>query len=201
MNKGLIVSIQEYSQQTTIELAARCISNKAVAIRTDVDITWLKMHYDFSIIALKKLEKKYYITTSTESINSCKWGDYIAIDSRRGNNDLNFLYVYAFYQNKKKIIADIENIEDVKNILRQNEKKLIELPKYFATTFSFLKMGNPDIELIKNIKNLCDIPIIAEGKYKTLDQIKKAYEFGANNICIGSEISNIKYLMNKFMDN
>jgi N-acylglucosamine-6-phosphate 2-epimerase len=198
IKQGLIVSIQGYSQQTTVELAARCLINGAVGIRTDQDISWLKMDTDFPIIGLKKLlDKKYYITTSKEAIQYCMWADYVAIDSRKGNVDLSFLYCFANSKGKK-IIADVQKIEDVINILNYHKSKMIKLPDYIATTFSFLKDGKQDFKLISDIRQLCQIPIIAEGKIKTKEQVKKAYDHGANNVCIGSEISDIRYLINKF---
>jgi N-acylglucosamine-6-phosphate 2-epimerase len=174
--------------------------NGAIGIRTDVDISWLKLHYECPIIGLRKLpDKKYYITTSKEAIQFCAWSDYVAIDSRKGNSDLAFLYCYA-NSKKKMVIADVQKIEDVINILNYYEKKLINLPAYFATTFSFLQTGKPDLQLIADIRQLCQVPVIAEGKFKTKEQVKKAYDYGASNVCIGSEISDIKYLINKYMD-
>jgi len=193
MDKGLIVSIQNYSQEVTQELAGKCIDSGADGIRTDKAIMIKK-----PIIALEKIEnKKYYITTDIEAINRCYYGNYIAIDSRRGNFDLSLLF--AFCQiNGIKVIADIQCIKDVENIMEMHLKKTFKLPAYFATTFSFLSTGYPDNDLIKDIVGITNVPVIAEGKYKEKKEIEKAYRNGASNICIGAEISDISYLTKKF---
>ena len=193
MDKGLVVSIQGYSTHTTNELADKCINAGAVGIRTDK-----KIDINKPLIALEKLEgKDYYITTSLESIKRCRWGDYVAIDSRRGNMELHILYATCLL-NGYEIIADIENIRDVENILEMYLKKKHKLPAYFATTFSFLTNGHANIELIKDIVSITSVPIIAEGKYRDLIDVIKARQNGASNICIGAEISDIEYLTEKF---
>jgi len=193
MEKGLIVSIQGYSQETTQELADN-IQNNIVGIRTDQPIK-IKV----PVIALEKLEgKKYYITSTVDSIMRCRWGDFVAIDCRRGNFELQLLLAYAQIH-KIKIIADIETFKDFEYIFDLGKSNGFVLPAYFATTFSFFKTGNQDFSLINNIKNQCDTPIIAEGKIKTRPDAKRAYECGASNVCVGAEISDIKYLTNKFI--
>jgi putative N-acetylmannosamine-6-phosphate epimerase len=195
INKGLIVSIQNYSQETTQDLAIKCQNAGAVAIRTDK-----KICLNVSIITLKKIPlKKYYITTTVEALKKCLWSDYIAIDSRKGNQDIELLYSFC-HINDKKIIADVEDIYDVRDVLKLCVCKKINLPVYFSTTFSFLKTGNANIKLIEEIKRLTNVKIIAEGKIKTKKQIEKALEFGADNICIGTQISDIEQITKDYIN-
>lgn len=193
IGKGLIVNIQKYTAATTNELAILCRKNVA-AIRTDQNI-----NIDVPIIGLRKNDNyKYYITPTIADIKSIQnWSDYIAIDSRKGNNEIEFLYSFC-HLNDKKIVADIEKIEDVKNIINICEKQKIKMPCFFATTFSFFKTGFPNVALIEEIKKITNIKIIAEGHYTQGDQIREAIRMGANNICIGAEISDIEYLSEKF---
>ena len=195
IEKGIIVSIQEYSTSTTQELVRAAIKGGAVAIRTNRPI-----YSDVPIIALEKIPgKKYYITTTKQAIQYCSFGQYVAIDSRCGNQDLDLLLAFC-HINEYSIAADIENIGDVKNIINICQSKKIEMPKYLSTTFSFMETMKHDFQLIKEIKKIIDIPVIAEGKIKTIEDVKKAFDFGANNVCVGSEISDIKYLTKKFTE-
>jgi N-acylglucosamine-6-phosphate 2-epimerase len=190
IENGLIVSIQKYKKGTTQELANCCVQAGAVAIRTEHDIKIKK-----PIIGLEKLNyKEFYITTEKDSILRVgKWADYIAIDSRKGNIDIDFLYSIC-HVNNFKIVADIENIDDVKNVLNICESKKIIKPSYFATTFS-----DCNIELINEIIAITEIPVIAEGGYYKQKDIKKAVENKANNICIGTAISDIISITKKFI--
>jgi N-acylglucosamine-6-phosphate 2-epimerase len=183
MKKGLIVSIQNWTQDTTNELASMAIKGGAIAIRTDKPLLSA-----IDIIGLKKdFTKEFYITPTIEDVkNVSEWADYIAIDSRIGNKEIEILYKYCRELNKK-IVADIEDLKDVENIIKYN-------PDYIATTFS---KGN--IELIKEIKNIADIPVIAEGGYDSKEKIKQAIKNGAHAICIGEAISDIFKLTKKFI--
>jgi putative N-acetylmannosamine-6-phosphate epimerase len=196
IEKGIIVSIQGFSQSTTQELANRSIEGGAVAIRTDQPII-----IDNPVIGLEKLEDmKYYITSTRDSlINVQKWADYIAIDSRKGNQNIDLLYSHC-HVNGSKIIADIQNIADVENILDICNNQKIREPVYLATTFSFLDSGSHDNHLIEQIQSICDIPIIAEGKCNNKNTILSVKQNGVNNICIGTYISNIKQLTKYYSD-
>ena len=195
IEKGIIVSIQKYSQITTQELACQSIDGGAVAIRTDIPIMINK-----PLIGLKKLEnKKYYITTSRQAIAEVgRWANYIAIDSRKGNEDLELLYAHC-HISCLQIVADIQNVEDVENLLTICEKKKLLKPAYISTTFSFLCEGTHDNFLVAQIKKITDIPIIAEGHCDHRQDIFQSKMYGANNICIGSSISEIKEITNKFV--
>jgi putative N-acetylmannosamine-6-phosphate epimerase len=200
MKGGLIVSIQGYSFQVSLELASMVLNNGAVGIRTDIDINIiLKAAFPYcSVIALKKLkDEKYYITASKEAIDSCMWGDYIAIDSRRGNPKLEYLYGICYYA-KKNIVSDIRTVKDVENILKLVEKNMIKKPAYIATTFAFDKKLSEKIDDIEDIKNMTDIPIIAEGgiKLEHVPELSKR----VHNICIGKEITGIGLKTGEFVN-
>lgn len=190
IKNGLIVSIQNYSLQTTQELAENCQAAKIAAIRTDNPII-----SEIPIIGLKKNKKKHYITTDIMDIDSVAiWADYIALDCRKENSDLFFLLKYCS-KNNFKIIADIENINDVKNIINICKKENLKMPVSIATTFS-----DNNIDLIGEIKLKYNFHVIAEGGFQYMKQIFEAIKNGANNICIGAAISDIFNLTKKYCD-
>lgn len=200
MRNGLIVSIQGYSFQVSLELASMVLNNGAAGIRTDIDINIiLKAAFPYcSVIALKKLkDEKYYITASKEAIDSCMWGDYIAIDSRRGNTKLEYLYGLCYYA-KKNIVADIKDVKDVKNIVDLIDKNMIKKPAYIATTFAFNKKLSQKIDDIEDMKKITDIPIIAEGGIK-LEHVPELSKL-VHNICIGKEITGIGIKTQEFVN-
>lgn len=183
--RGIIASIQKFTLSTTQEIADNII---CAGIRTDQPI-----NHTIPLIGLKKDPvKEYYITTNKDDlINVSKWADYVAIDSRIGNREKEYLYAVAHTMDIK-LVADVEKLRDVESILDMCISLKIQCPYYFATTFS--KM---DIELIKQIKNITEIPIIAEGGYNNIVDIKKAFEYGAQSVCIGAAFD-IRNLLNKY---
>ena len=104
IEKGIIVSIQNYSKNAIKELSYYAIEAGAVAIRTNEPIVIEK-----PIIGLKKIKnRQFYITTDKKAILDVqKWSDFVAIDSRRGNPDLDFLYGFC-HINEIKIVADVK---------------------------------------------------------------------------------------------
>lgn len=193
INKGLIVSIQRYSRETTQELAERAIDGGAIAIRTDQ-----RINVKVPVIGLIKIpNKKYYITTSRAAIKECMWSQYVAIDSRKGNIDIDLLYSYC-HINEVDIIADIENIEDVYNLLAICSRLKLVKPKYIATTFSFMEEGIPDLKLLKKIKKATNISIIAEGGYGNTVFIGAAMQDKVERFCIGTAISDIELITNEY---
>lgn len=183
LKEGIIVSVQGYSFATTQELAEHAVKGGAVAIRTDKPL-----EIDTPMIGLMKFKnKRFYITTSVQAIENLSFStNYVAIDSRKGNKQLKELYEFC-YLHSIDIVADIGTIKDVENLL---EKELY--PDYICTTFSFLhNNGRPDIDLIKQIKELTDIPVIAEGGYINKYDVISAYKAGAHNVCIGRDITKI----------
>lgn len=186
----LIVSIQGYTMHTTQELSNKVIEAGAHGIRTDKPIV-----ADFIIGLKKDLDKKYYITTSKKDILAVsKWTNNIAIDSRKGNQEIEYLYSLC-HVNEIDIVADIETIKDFINILKLCNQHKFNKPKYIATTFS--KCNRKLIHQIKTIDNSAQI--IAEGGYNSIDKIKEAYDNGASYICIGAAISDIGALTRKFL--
>lgn len=190
MEKGIIVSIQKYTQATTQELAIEAIKGGAVAIRTDQPL-----NIDIPIIGLEKLhDKEYYITTEVSSIiQVMKWSDYIAIDLRQGNKDIEILLAHC-HVNNLKVIADIYTIKDIDNIMNICQMTKIKLPEYFSTTFQYEWSFEKKLNSIKEIKNKYpNINLIAEGGYKNSDKLLKINEL-CSNICIGNAISGIRDL-------
>jgi len=183
IEKGIIVSIQNYSFSTTQELVEIVKEAGAVAIRTDKPV-----EIDIPMIGLMKLKgKKFYITTSIKAIENLSFStNYIAIDSRKGNKDIKKLYDFCRLHSID-IIGDVGIIEDVYNLI------IIDcLPDYIATTFSpFYNDGKPNIELIEKIGKITDIPVIAEGGFLYDYQIKEAINKGAYAVCIGKAITKI----------
>lgn len=185
---GIIVSIQNYSYSTTQELAVCAIKGGAIAIRTDTSIT-----IDVPVIALKKNSREYYITTRIEDIKECaRFGDYVAIDCRRGNKQIDYLLAFC-HMNEIKVVADIQNIDDYYNIKTICDGGRIKIPDYFATTFSSINKSYPDLDVCRAIRD----NVIAEGGYSTKQQIENVKEY-VNHICIGSAISDITSLTEKY---
>jgi len=181
ITKGLIVSIQGYSEGTTKELSREAMNGGAVAIRTDKNINT----HDVPIIGLKKIKVQDmllqpYITPSLNEIEEVKkWADYIAIDFRCFNKNLPEIVEYCSH-NRIPIIADISSMEDYNNIINNNYKVA-----YITTALSVLyltKRYYPDKIFLKELIDAGCKNVIAEGNYKYVNDVREAYQIGSHNV-------------------
>ena len=71
-----------------------------------------------------------------------------------------------------------------------------------ATTLSgvFKHLDGPDIELIRDIKKHCKLPVNAEGNVWEIKDIDDLIEAGADMICIGSAISRPHLITKRFIE-
>jgi putative N-acetylmannosamine-6-phosphate epimerase len=198
LNKGIIVSIQGYTRPTIEELAIDAINAGAVALRTDKYLH-LPPGKKVPIIGLWKNRvndpvKEAYITPTKIEIDKVSaWADYIAVDYRELNKNLIAVSNYCRTR-KLKIVADIATIQDYENI-KENDLYYT----YIATTLSvFSSLYDADFKIIHELIAQGEKNIIAEGNFKIRNDISKAYSMGVKNICVGSAISNVYKLTQKF---
>jgi putative N-acetylmannosamine-6-phosphate epimerase len=198
LNRGIIVSIQGYSQDTIKELALDAINAGSVAIRTDKPVR-IAMDKKVPIIGLHKIKvnnqvMESYITPTIQDIEIvARWADYIAIDYRKLNSSLQDLSDYC-HANNLKVVADISDWEDYENIIAK------KLYFHFITTALtvFRKQYWPDIKLAIKLAKAEPKRIIAEGNYRNRDDVQKVLNAGVYAVCIGAAISNVYKLTRRY---
>ncbi len=167
----------------------------AVGIRTNgpLHVRLIKENLETPVIGLIK-DRTYesYITPTIEHAFSLAQAgaDFIAIDCTRNKRPVAIEKMFSEIRTKFPnvgIVADISDLQDAISV-----SKL--LPDYIATTLSGYtsytsEIKLPNIELVREITSLIDIPVIAEGGYSTPEEVEKAFEFGAHSVVIGTAIS------------
>lgn len=195
LSRGIIISIQGYSVETTEEMIIEVANAGAVAIRTDK-----KCKSRLPLIGLHKIKVKEriqeaYITPTLEAVKEVeKWSKIIAIDYRRLNSNLKEISDYC-REKELVVIADIGKIEDYENILKNDYYY-----SYVATTLAVLYgfHHGPDLDLVERLKNKGCENIIAEGRFNTRSQVKRAFNLTAHNVCIGDAVTGVFRLAKKF---
>lgn len=201
--KSLIVSCQAleneplYGAETMAKmaLAAKAGGAKGIRANSPEDIKAIRSVVDLPIIGLWKSKEpnfEVYITPKYKHAEKVlKAGaDYVAIDctDRDRPEKLEEIFKKIRYNfPDKKIVSDISSVSDFEKISNLE-------PDFISTTMSGYtsysqNRSRPDLELISELVEITDIPVLAEGNYKNGKEAIKAVKNGAYAVVIGSAIT------------
>ena len=211
LKRGLIVSCQAIEGNPFRDSKALALMAKsaeiggAVAIRANGydDISEMKKNISIPILVLNKLKYETGRTVITPNFEAAKvvaeaGSDVIALDVTFEKSNIREEPKELIYRIKNElklpVLADISTLEEA--IYAQECGA-----DYISTTLSGYMPSRkhaddelyiPDLQLIKDIcdNEKCTIPVIAEGRYWTPEDIQKALDLGAYGIVIGKAITN-----------
>jgi putative N-acetylmannosamine-6-phosphate epimerase len=73
---------------------------------------------------------------------------------------------------------------------------------YVATTMSGYTGGPvpevPDLDLLGALAARCPVPVVAEGRFNTPEQVARAFALGAHAVCVGTAITNPLEITRRF---
>ncbi len=214
----LIVSCQAYEDtplygaENMKIMAQSALLGGAEAIRScwPQDIKAIRSLGDFPIIGLNKIidpnriDNDYIIITPTfeSAAEVIEAGcDVLALDCTirkyRGKEELKQLLVQitTAYPNIA-IMADCACLEDA---IYAQETGMVDI---ISTTLSALykELTSPDVQLVKDIKQHCSLPVNAEGSIWELSDLKDVIDAGADMVCIGSAITRPHLIAERFIN-
>lgn len=210
----LIVSCQALSNEPLHSsfimgrMAKAAKEGGAVAIRAQgvEDIVEIKNITSLPIIGIIKKEysdSEIYITPTKKEIDEllktrCEMIAIDATNRKRPNNERLEELVNYIKQNNVLVMADISTYEEA-----------IEAQKIGCDCVSTTLCGytpysknydGPNLELIKVLSEKLHIPVIAEGKINTPEDLKDVYEYGAFSAVVGSAITRPQLITEKFVN-
>ena len=220
LKNNLIISIQAmpdeplYDENCIIALAKSVVNLagvKALRLAGERDIRNIKKIFpDVMVIGITKPAKipdNYKeLVYITPTIDDCKkvieaGADIVAFDGtmRKRLNDENLADIINFIkQNKKLAMADIATFEEAKNAYKLGADIVsTTLSGYTKETEN--NPPEPDFELVRKIKKDLDIFTILEGKIWERNEVKDAFEAGADSVVIGSAVTRPQLIVKRFM--
>jgi putative N-acetylmannosamine-6-phosphate epimerase len=156
----------------------------------NTNVTAVRQTTNLPIIAIHKsytADEKVLITGDHTSIPSLieAGANIVAFDAteRERPSTLNKI-ITTIHQHGALALADIRTLDDVKRCMDLNVDAI-------ATTLSVWDLPDyvPDIQLIQHIKEITDLPIIAEGNFWSPEDVKQALDAGAYSVVIGSAVT------------
>ncbi len=214
--RGLVVSCQALKSEplhSSFIMSKMALSAKeggAIGIRanTKEDIIEIKKEVQLPVIGIVKKnynDSEIYITPTLKEVEEIyeSGAEIVAIDatSRKRPNDQTLSDFVKEIRTKfptMYIMADISTFEE--------SKVCIDLKfDLISTTLSgYTKESEnhslPNFDLLKNIVEITDIPIIAEGNISTPYEMKKAFELGAYSVVVGTAITRPREITKTFIN-
>ncbi|NOU75532.1 putative N-acetylmannosamine-6-phosphate 2-epimerase [Paenibacillus sp. LMG 31458] len=211
--RGIVVSCQAYMGEPLYgphymaEMAKGAELGGAIGIRANgiADIFVMKQSIQVPIIGLHKRnieDNDVYITPTLKDALAvyAAGADIVAIDGTNRMRPDGRTLAQTVQELKRiniPIMADISNEEEG---LFAAELGV----DYISTTLSgytpySTQSSNPDIELVARLASVVRVPVVAEGKYFTAEEVNRALEAGAQFVVIGSAITRPQHITERFV--
>lgn len=214
IKNGLIVSCQARpgnplrgpEHMAAMALAAEM--GGAVAIRADgpKDIAAIKKLIHIPVIGIYKTEPSPEIPYITPDFEHAKaiadlGVEIIALDGTLRHRPNGVDVAELIKQIKKElnvlVMADIATFEEGVAAAKAGAD-IVATTLSGYTTYSPFK-EEPDLELVKRLKEAIDVPIIAEGRYNSPESLRAGIDAGAHAVVIGKSITNITFSTDRFI--
>ncbi len=211
---GVVVSCQALENEPLhssfimgrMALAAK--EGGAVGIRanTTEDINEIKRIVDLPVIGIIKRDydgSEVFITATEKEVEELleTQAEIIALDAtsrKRPTEKTTAELVQMIHEHGRLTMADISTFEEA---LQAQEDGFDLLSTTLAgyTEYS-RKTQTPDFDLLNQIIEQVDIPVIMEGHTDSPEQVEKAYELGAFSVVVGSIITRPQLITKRYVE-
>ena len=214
--KGLIVSCQSskgepfHGTRFMVAYALAAEIGGAVGIRTNGPkyVKAIKKAVSIPVIGIYKKRYPNYSVYITPTRNEAKLvaeagADVIGIDAtlrpRPCNTNLAQLIRFIKEDLDLPVLADVSTLDEAINAEKLGADIVATtLSGYTEYTKDKLHHG-PDIELVGELVGKLKVPVIAEGRYRSPAQARKAIEMGAHAVVVGAAITSPHKIVARFV--
>ena len=211
LRNKLIVSVQALSgnplrdTHCIARLAAAAAAGGAAGIRANgvEDLTEIRKLVNLPIIAINKYPPSPTEPYITADINAAReiygLGEIIAIDAtfRPDENRAAKLIAQIHEETDALVMADISTLEE--GIAAARAGADIVATTLSGYTQYTVKTPGPDLDLIKALCDNVQVPVIAEGRFMTPEDVDNGLEAGAHSVVIGKMITNAMFITTQFI--
>jgi len=178
-------------------IAAAAENAGAVAIRAEglENVEAIKKEVTIPVIGLIKRAdtSEIYITPKIDDVLSLveAGANIVALDATQrlregGVSSVDFITEAVAAIGAVPIMADVDSLSSATSAVHAGAALV-------GTTLSGYTGGkiplHPDLDLVREIAAALNIPVIAEGRYSSSDDVRRALEFGAHAVCIGTSLT------------
>ena len=178
---------------------------RAIRANTPVDVKAIRQAVDLPIIGLYKDKLPGYEIIITPTLKhaleiAAAGADIIAVDSTsrpHPDGDLSGFYEKIHSQCECLIMADISTLEEGLAAEAAGADMLSTTLSGY-TSYS-PQQALPDLNLVSQLAARSTIPVIAEGRYHTPEQVKQALENGAVSVVVGGAITRPRQITERYV--
>ena len=218
IKQKVIVSVQAmpseplYKEECMIAMMQSVVKGGAAALRVAGvrDVENAKKLFKIPVIGITKPEvipanwrEIVYITPTIKDAKDLiqAGADIIGLDGTsrpRGENNLKQIIKFIKI-NKKLVMADVSTLSEG-IAARLLGADIISTTLSGYTLESPETSNKPDFELLKELVNAVDCPVILEGRIWEPQQVDLAFEIGAHSVVIGSAITRPQLITKRFVN-
>ena len=215
----VVVSVQAmpneplYLEQCMIGMMKSVVNGGAGALRLAGarDVKNAKKLFNLPIIGLTKpniIPKNYkelvYITPNIKDVIELveAGADVIATDAtqrKRPNNEKLQDLIKYIRINKRLAMADISTLEEGLNAKDLGADIISTTLAGYTLESANSPANEPDFELLKQLVEQTQLPVVLEGRIWEPEQVNKAFELGAHCVVIGSAITRPQLITKRFV--
>lgn len=215
----IVVSVQAmpneplYLEQCMIGMMKSVVNGGAGALRLAGarDVKNAKKLFNLPIIGLTKpniIPKNYkelvYITPNIKDVIELveAGADVIATDAtqrKRPNNEKLQDLIKYIHINKRLAMADISTLEEGLNAKELGADIISTTLAGYTLESANSPANEPDFELLKQLVEQTQLPVVLEGRIWEPEQVNKAFELGAHCVVIGSAITRPQLITKRFV--
>ena len=177
---------------------------KALRIEGFKNLKIIKKNIKIPVIGIKKRNLKNFPVIITPLLSdverlSMLGAEIIAFDATLRNRPVSTEKLISKIHSCKKIaMADCSNVIDAINAIENGADILSTTLSGY--TSKKLPPKNPDFKLLKKLIKQFKVPIIAEGRFNTPVFYKKAINYGAHAVVVGTALNRIELITKSFLD-
>lgn len=219
INGTVVVSVQAmpneplYLEQCMIGMMKSVVNGGAGALRLAGarDVKNAKKLFNLPIIGLTKpnvIPKNYkelvYITPNIKDVIELveAGADIIATDStqrKRPNDEKLQDLIKYIHINKRLAMADISTLEEGLKAKELGADIISTTLAGYTLESASSPANEPDFELLKQLVEQTQLPVVLEGRIWEPEQVNKAFELGAHCVVIGSAITRPQLITKRFV--
>lgn len=143
-----------------------------------------------------------YITPDLQSVQQiiAAGADYVALDVTHRPRPVPLEDLFsAIHAANKKVFADCATLLDATRAANLGADVVSSTMAGYTPETAPHKTENPDFALLEQMLQAVQIPVVAEGRFWTPEDVQKAYQLGASGVVVGTAITNPREIVRRFI--